>query len=108
MDGLDPSTQSARIRARERFIAARTRGCWVGGSKAAHGELGVIPSQTKTVLAADQSKSWLISACCPGLEPESLQSGLQRLLKNPACPRAGRRCLLLCRLNVSSRHRPFL
>jgi hypothetical protein len=39
MDGLDPSTQPARVHARKRFIAAPTRGCSMAGSEAGHGEV---------------------------------------------------------------------
>jgi len=43
MDGLDPSTQSARVRAREKVYWPREGAArWVAGSEAGHGELGVI------------------------------------------------------------------
>jgi len=38
MGGLDPPTQSARVGARKGIIAAQTRGCWLAGSEAGHGD----------------------------------------------------------------------
>ena len=42
MAGLDPATQSRRVCGAKKVIDALTRVHWVGGSGAAHGEVGFV------------------------------------------------------------------
>jgi len=52
MAGLDPATQRARVRGRNRLIGSRTLARWMAGSEAGHGEMVAVVFSALVVLAS--------------------------------------------------------